>query len=134
MTCAVLVLTGCGQESPDASSAESPPTSPSDPGGSSGSAAAVTALTVRQVGGLTGLDETSTVTADVAASGELFAMAAMLPPPARGGLEQAPCCDRVTYLVRVDHGDGVTRYTTWDGAGGPVHELAMAVLEVAGRG
>lgn len=93
----------------------------------------VTSVIVRRTGGLAGIDDTTTVGDDDASAGPVLAMAAMLPAPAASGAAVAPCCDRISYRVRVRYGtDKTVTYVTWDGDAGPVLRLATAVLDATG--
>ena len=135
LACVVVAsVSGCGQ--PGAGDAEEPPsgtTTTADGGvGTGAGTGAVTAVTVRQSGGLAGVDESDTVTDDVAGAGPILAKAAALPKPSGKDLVKAPCCDFITYQVSVRYTDGTTAsYVTWDGGPRRVLDVAMAVLSAA---
>ena len=141
----VLAVPGCGQWAADGSDGSdgsdsaadqaAGATSPGTGGDEAGGAAlAITAVTVRLTGGLSGVDDSTTLTDEADRSGEVFAMAAMLPQPVRGGPAEAPCCDLISYRVTVRFANGDTNtYVTWDGGPAQALLLARAVLKVPNR-
>ncbi len=132
---ALLMVTGCAGQADSGGDADDGATdeSTSAPDQEGGSMLAVDAVVVQRGGGISGAVDTFRVRLNDPDAGDVLAMAATLPKEGvPGKASEAPCCDIYSYAVTVQYASGDTaRFHTYDGDAGPVHDLAMAVLEAS---
>ncbi len=129
----LLLVSACADQEPsDAGSADPAPASdgptPGDDDGG-GSLVAIDSITVERGGGITGDTVTYQLKPGDPGFDKVMVMAAQLPRDQQGEIGETPCCDIYRYALTVHYASGdVGRFSTYDGDGGPVLDVAMAVL------